>query len=192
MPRPFDPRARQREIANARADGLAPRNMLPKMLPGAVFIVKDESINLPTPTSGVRKLHDTRRVIIVSSKVMNQAMRPNTILVVPCSGSHTTVGPQDLALPDGEPAFTAERATALASLVQPILKSDLGTFVDMLEPTTLANLHARICTNLGVVLSRSTALPAFTTPVSQGVAARAVEATVPAGSSELAVEEKES
>jgi len=129
------------------------------MVPGAVFVVADHRVSMPHPIGVTRDIHPTRRVIIVSGHVLTRAVRPNTLLIVPCSASRGSVGPHDLLLPDDEAAFTSEKVVAVASLLGPILKSDLQSHVGDLRTETLERLQAVILANLGVVSFPMIAVP---------------------------------
>lgn len=151
---PFDPRSAAARLARAKASGgLAPKGLVKQMTPGAVFLVRDEAVDMPT--AGARRLHDFRHVLIVSATALNRATRPNTLMVVPCSASHTTADYYDVAVPRGEGGFDPSKTiVAVTSLVGPVLKSDLEKHLGDVTDDTLQAIHARICTNMGVLIPR--------------------------------------
>lgn len=141
--------------------GLAPTSLIAKATPGAVYVVQDAAIAFPTeriPDSGRRTEHVTRRAIVVQAATHCRTSSPKTILVVPCSCSGAA-GPCDMPLPDGEPGFDAPGVVAYASLVQPILKSELVDHRGQLSSDTLLKLQRLLLENLGVVQSESLDLP---------------------------------
>lgn len=66
-------------------------------------------------------------------------------MVVPCTSSlRGDVQSFDFMIPDGEPGFTKDRVAALASLAQPILKSDIQEVHAVLREATLGKLTATV------------------------------------------------
>lgn len=146
----------------AKARGLAPAALSAKMQPGAVFLAKNEAVSFPEarlPHAGEPTEHVVRWVIVVQSIILNTAANPKTILVVPCSASQRTVGQWDYELPPNEEGFTAPRVVALASLVQPFLKSDLERYLGRLRDTTLLDLQRILLRNMGLYQERMSELP---------------------------------
>ena len=140
--RGFDAKA-----AAAKARGLAPLKTVNLMLPGAVFNVPDLRVVLPearVPGRGARTVHPTRPVILVSPTSHLRSGTLLTLLVVPCSASHKGVCPDDFEIPANESAFDQPRVVAYVSLVQPMLKSDLGTHAGQLSVEALAGLLAAL------------------------------------------------
>lgn len=142
MPK-FDPRALLKD-AKARK-GLASPAILGGLRTGAVVEVTDSSITWPEsrlPGAGPRTGHPRRRAIVVQRQEWIRAADPPTLLVVPCSASHSgLVLGCDLEIPDDEPHFTKERVVAYVSLIQPVLKSDVVRVLgDLNDPTRTAFL----------------------------------------------------
>ena len=142
--------------------GLAHPELVDKIKPGAVFIVKDENVALPDERregAPARSMHDTRRVIIVQSAALNAKANPNTVSVVPCSASGPGAAcPWDLLLVDEEP-FTKQRVVAYVSLQQPMLKSELLAYQGQISEAALLNLHRVALENLGLATSAPPVLP---------------------------------
>lgn len=149
--RPLDMDAIRRRATEQRTRGLAPKELLPDLWPGAVFTAKDEAIQLPESRLSPegRSLHETRRVIVVGPRPVCIAARPPTLLVIPCSASW--VGTHlDLELPLDAEGFDKHPVWAFPSLVQPILKSDLVRFCGRLERPLLDELLARVLLSLDI------------------------------------------
>lgn len=156
-----DPRVYAGKAEAARKQGLAPRELIQQARPGAVFAVNDEAIAFPGERlHGSRKMHETRRVIIVQDAQLNILRNPNTVSVVPCSASQTgPVGDWEFSIPSGEEAFDAASVIAYLSLLQPVLKSDLVKCYGCLRDVTLLKIQMRIAQNLGLIASSSVNLP---------------------------------
>lgn len=139
MTRSFDPHAAARRAAQVTSP-LAAKNLVAKMVPGAVFTAKDSALSMPAERlegAGPRSLHDGRRVIVVQAVPLNRATDPVTLLVVPCSASAGRVGRADVSIPAGEIGFTKDGVVAFTSLVQPLLKADLVHHHGNVSPETL-------------------------------------------------------
>jgi hypothetical protein len=152
-----DPRAYANKAQAARNIGLAPSEVIKEARPGAVFAVKDDAIVFPEERlGGTRAKHATRRVILIQLPKLIVAARPCTVSVVPCSASQGAAsGNWDLLLPSGEEAFDEPKVVAYASLLQPILKSDLVKCYGHLRDSTLLQIQSMIAANLGFVLPSS-------------------------------------
>lgn len=126
--------------------GLAAPEVSRRFAPGLVVAVADAAVQLPAdrlPGAGPRTSHETRRAIVVQVREWAVSRSPVTLLVVPCSASHRgEVGPWDVPLPDGTPGFDAPRVVAYASLVQPMLKSEVTTVYGEVGADILADLQA--------------------------------------------------
>ena len=79
-------------------------------------------------------------------------MPPETVSVVPCSASQSSVGRWDFAIPPGEGAFTRPNVVAYATLVMPIQKVALASegYRGDLTPEACGALVAKTSTNLGL------------------------------------------
>jgi hypothetical protein len=79
-------------------------------------------------------------------------MPPRTVLIVPCSASQTEPQRGDFSVPDGTPGFTKSNVVAYATLIMPILKTDLTAELHrgQLEPEIFGRLRAQIAVNLGL------------------------------------------
>lgn len=146
---PFDSRRAREAKQNL---GLAQKDLLKHMRPGAVFTVKDELVVFPNERlegAGPRTKHPTRRVILMSCERACVSASVKTVLVVPCSASQSTVGSYDLEV-TGQPGFDADRVVAFASLVQPLLKSDLLAHLGHLEERVAVALLGRVIDHMRI------------------------------------------
>lgn len=147
----------------ARAQGLAPAHLMPKMKPGAVFVVPDKVIGLPEsriPGAAKRDLHDVRPVIIVQAVRRNKPRELKTVLVVPCSASRSGAATGDVDIPDeAMSGFWKERVVAYTTLLQPVLKGELLEHRGDVSAGTLEALQVAIMQNLGLEQDEKTDLP---------------------------------
>jgi len=139
----------------AAAQGMAPRALIQQAKPGAIFTVVDKAIAFPNerlPGAGARLLHSVRPVVVMMARLRCTSSQPNTLLVVPCSSSHKgMVGDWDLAVPSSERAFRNHPTVAYASLVQPILKSELDERWGDVSPEFLVALQRVLASNMALV-----------------------------------------
>lgn len=144
-----------RSGASQRVSGLANKALVPLMMPGAVFRLTVERTVFPEsrlPTAGPPTIHHGRRVVLVAPRFTLHTATIKTLLVVPCSASETELRPYDLRIPDGEPGFDRTGVIAYASLLQPLLKGDLGDCTGQLTGGTLADLFACVRRHLDLPL----------------------------------------
>jgi hypothetical protein len=140
--------------------GLAPRALIIRAEPGAVFEVEDAAIAFPDEEIDGRTPHPFRRVVLLSTREQCSTTRPRALSVVPCTASAGgAVSPWDFEIPEDEPNFTAERVVALTHLVQPILKSKLVRHLGELRPETLVALQIRVAANFGFLRTTVTIPP---------------------------------
>lgn len=142
-----------RQAAEAAKVGLASPSLIRNARPGAVYLVKDKSVDLPEtriPGAPPRAAHPFRHVIVVQSETMCRSGKPPTVLVVPCSASRGGAESWNFEVPGSEVAFNKPVVVALTSLVQPVLKSDLESYLGELTPQTLDLLQRRLLENLGI------------------------------------------
>ena len=136
-------------------DGLAPPALAKFIVPGAVFGVRDASVDLPESRlakAGPRNLHATRPAIVVQAAVWGNSKRPKTVLVVPCSASQVPpVPPWELQVPQGTPGFDAPNVVAFTSLLQPVLKADLTQYYGNVGPAFLEALRDRLAQVLEMI-----------------------------------------
>lgn len=133
-------RARQQQ-------GHAASSIAPHLKLGAVCSITDRAIQFPSERlpGGGRSFHERRRVIILQRTELCQSDQIRTVMVVPCTSSlRGDVQSFDFMIPDGEPGFTKDRVAALASLAQPILKSDIQEVHAVLREATLGKLTATV------------------------------------------------
>jgi hypothetical protein len=97
---------------------------------GAVYQVKDAEVRLPGGER--RRPKPFRRVVIMQANSPNQDPSHPTVLVVPCSSS-VPPGKFDTEFENHPNGFTCEEPTVFLSLVQPMLKSELGKREGKLE-----------------------------------------------------------
>lgn len=99
-------------------------------------------------------------MIVVQNVLHSQRADPRSILVVPCSASHSgVVALWDFRIPDTEPAFSKPGVVAYPSLVQPILKSRLLVHAGDLSPESLVELQALLTMLLGLADPEALVLP---------------------------------
>lgn len=133
----------------ARDEGLLPRALVKDLVPGAVWLARDDALLFPEdrlPSAGDRAQHDFRRVVIVQSLRFTRDRVPVTLLVVPCSSSQhpSELLECDFSLPDRPAGFTHPYVVAYTRLVQPILKSDLERCTGRLTDTTYRALRRKL------------------------------------------------
>lgn len=132
----------QAPVDASRNIGLAPLSMRQHIRPGAVFWVDDHDVQLvETRIEGHRRtFHDARPVIVLQALEHCQNARIKTLLVVPCSASFREPVPSWALKIEEMPPFTKSPIVALVSQAQPILKSELVTFMGHLSDSTLDSL----------------------------------------------------
>ncbi len=134
------------------AMGLNTPELMRKVHPGAVFTVVDKAIAFPRdqlPQAGERSYHAERYVVVLQAGLLNTTTDPCTVLVVPCSASSRAVGAADYAVPSDEPAFP-KPTVAYASLLQPVLKSELVEHIGDLSADCLLKLYRVVARNVGL------------------------------------------
>lgn len=140
----------QIKAAIARSKGLATPELIRTAAPGAVYLAEDRAIALPNERlGGTRTTHVHRWVIVFQSASTCNALDPKTVLIIPCSAS-SRAGMCDLALPSTETVFD-KPTVAFATLLQPILKSELFEYKGVLTDDTLVALQALVARNLGLI-----------------------------------------
>jgi mRNA-degrading endonuclease toxin of MazEF toxin-antitoxin module len=139
----------------------APKELVPKIVPGAVFMVSEDVLNFPGERLGrVTKDYDARRVIIVQGSTRNRTIDVSTVLVVPCSASRGGVSLGNAGIDNpGAAGFTKPNIVALANLLQPVLKGDLEQHVGNISVDELGALRTAILQNLDVYQDEKVALP---------------------------------
>jgi mRNA-degrading endonuclease toxin of MazEF toxin-antitoxin module len=94
------------------------------IVPGEVYLVDDRLLRFPDDPN--REPHPNgRRVIVIQSAVANNNTAQPTVLVLPCSTSWPA-GPYDHDFEDDIPDGFTDPPTVYMSLLQPVLKEELG------------------------------------------------------------------
>lgn len=136
-----------------RRKGLASAELTPLIVPGAVFILPKKLTQFPDarlPDAGRASEHE-RRIIVAQSEPVCQDDGISSLLIVPCTAHYRgPVKTCDFPIPSGEPGFTKDPVVAYASLMQPVLKSDLADHKGRLRASTLGQLMAVVARNLGM------------------------------------------
>jgi mRNA-degrading endonuclease toxin of MazEF toxin-antitoxin module len=148
-------------VTKPKSQLLAPKKLVPKMVPGAVFIVSEGVLTFPEERAGtVTKNYDGRRVIIVQGATRNRAAAVPTVLVVPCTASRSHAPLGTLEVPEPlQAGFTKPFIVVLATHVQPVLKGDLKKHVGDVPAAVLGRLQTAILQNLSLAPDRDVALP---------------------------------
>ena len=133
---------------------LAPKELIVKALPGAVFLVDDKAIQFAKEPGQPHTVHEGgRRCIIVSAHWLNLLGNPSNVLVVPCTASKIgTLRRSEIAIPPGEPGFSKGDVVAMVHLTGPVPKSALIAYVGHVTPETLGRLQAMLIQVLGLGL----------------------------------------
>lgn len=150
-----DPRADEIRKIIRRSPALAPDSVARNFRPGAVFIARDDVIQLPegrTTGAGPRSEHPGRHVILLQARELAISGKPVTMLVVPCSASfrQDVGGVWNLRIPRGCPGFDKPNVVAMVNLLQPMLKGELERHLGDVPEDFLLDLQACAARVLGL------------------------------------------
>jgi len=113
---------------------------------GDVYVVDDRALNLPSALT--RTMHESRHVIVVQSERFTNLPQQKTVMVVPCSKSYG-IGPFDCEFED-ENGFAPGVVKVFVSLIQPLLKTDLGKRKGSITTQSLLGLRSQLLLGLGI------------------------------------------
>lgn len=113
---------------------------------GAVYHVPGEEIVLPTHVD--RGTEKVRRVVVLQSTIVCARQDIATVLVAPASTTEPG-GPFDHQNDGLENGFTVDDVVIFTSLIQPILKKDLGKRIAVVGKQCQADLRNHVLRLIG-------------------------------------------
>lgn len=147
-----DPKAKAKAKAT-RDLGLLPQSELSRLKPGSVWWTKDKLVSFPEariPSKPARVFHEGRPVVVLQDESLCAKAERKTVIVVPCSTKSEHAGAGDLVWEDVEP-FQKGPIAIYATLIQPLLKSDLDRFMGAISVPRLTELRRMVLQNMGLV-----------------------------------------
>ena len=116
--------------------------------PGALYFVEDETLLL-LPRED-RKLHDTRRPVVVVSGAQVNA-NADWPFVLCCPLSTSTTRKTEFCVPLSGQEAVGKKTWGRVPAIQPIMKSDLQDFIHEVPEHKRLEIQARIVQYLGIV-----------------------------------------